>query len=271
MKRLLELDPTLENVYRWSPSTLSKHLHLPVTHAHLLSTALNKNSPSAYADALKKANIHVIPLYDPAYPQLLKQIYDPPWLLYAKGKLELLQTMKLAVVGTRKPSSLAKQSLVHLLPPLITKKLTIVSGLAKGVDGMAHKIALHYGGNSIAVLGSGLLHVYPKEHTTLFHSMAETDLLVTEYAPNVRPQKWQFPARNRVISGLSIGVMVVEAAPKSGSLITADQALEQGREVFAVPGPVGLEQAAGTNKLIQQGACLLQSAEDVLQAFPHLF
>lgn len=233
---------------------------------HFFSNA--QQAQSFYHDLQVKpytppAHLHIITILDPIYPYLLKQIDDPPWVLYGKGDLSLLQqTRCLSVVGTRYPSSLGCQSMKKLLLPIVQKKWVIISGLAQGIDTQAHRLALS--GRTIGVLGSGMNHIYPPSSAALAERMAHHHLLISEYPPSFPAKPWYFPERNRIISGLSRGTLVVEAKEKSGSLITADQALEQGRDVFAVPGSVFSHRSVGTNQLIQQGATLTMSAADIL-------
>ena len=209
-----------------------------------------------------REGITLITIYDKVYPNRLKMIYDPPWVLYAKGQGEWLNNEKmLSVVGTRTPTKAGLRAMVKVIDPLIQNGWTIVSGMALGVDGAAHHSALE--SSTIAVLGSGFLNPYPKQHLPLYNHIIHSHLAISEYPPNTPANRWQFPERNRIISGLSLGILVVEAGEKSGSLITADQALEQGREVFALPGNIWNENTVGTHRLIQQGAKLVTSAEDI--------
>jgi len=209
-----------------------------------------------------KEDITLITIYDKVYPKRLKMIYDPPWILYAKGRSEWLNNEKmLSIVGTRTPTKAGLRAMVKVIDPLVQNGWTIVSGMALGIDGAAHHYALE--SSTIAVLGSGLLNLYPKQHRELYDHIIDSHLAISEYSPNTPPNRWQFPERNRIISGLSLGTLVIEAREKSGSLITADQALEQGREVFALPGNILNENTVGTHRLIQQGAKLVTSAEDI--------
>ncbi|MDQ0206358.1 DNA processing protein [Alkalicoccobacillus murimartini] len=225
---------------------------------------LHVQTPADISNSFYQQSIRPVTFFDPDYPLVLKQIYDPPWVLYTRGDTSLLQSStNLAVVGTRDPTRLGERSIHALLPPLINEGTIIVSGLAKGIDRLAHIEAIKQKGKTIAVIGSGFDFVYPKVNLSLYEHLVTNHLVITEYPPFVPPQKWHFPARNRIISGLSRGVLVVEAAEKSGSLITADQALEQGRDVFAVPGPIFSSVSRGTNHLIQQGAKLVRDANDI--------
>ncbi|MFH0951560.1 MAG: DNA-processing protein DprA [bacterium] len=211
--------------------------------------------------------IYQISLNQADYPQLLSQIYDPPAILYARGNRFLLNQPTLAIVGSRQHSPTAPLIINQLLPELIMAGLTIVSGLAIGIDALAHQATLSCQGQTIAVLGSGLddQSIYPRSNYQLTQAILQQGgLLLSEHLAGSKSQPWHFPRRNRLISGLSLGVLIIEAALPSGSLITAKHALEQGREVMAVPGSITSAQAAGTNYLIQQGAGIITSAQDIL-------
>ena len=207
-------------------------------------------------------------LADKNYPKLLKEIFDPPKELYVWGELKAEEKYPLAVVGTRKISNYGKQVAVPLVKTLANAGLTIVSGLALGIDGLAHQAALDVGGRTIAVLGSSLDIIYPALHKKLAENIANSGgAVISEYPPGTRPAKYTFPARNRIVAGLSLGVLVIEAPEKSGALITARFALDQGREVFAVPGSVYNPNSIGCNKLIKMGAKPVTGAEDIFETF----
>lgn len=213
-------------------------------------------------------HIFFIHIFEDEYPSLLKEIYDPPWILYGKGNKDMLKhNQRLSVVGTRHPSEYIKHEIDLILSPVIKKPITIVSGMALGVDAMAHHLTIQQQGKTLAVLAYGLNHLYPKSLNVLKETLQTTQLLLTEYPPYVRPQRWHFPERNRIISGLSQATLVVEAKERSGSLITSDCALEQDRDVFAMPGRISHPQSAGTNRLIQQGAKLILNFEDILEEY----
>ncbi|MBT2637152.1 MULTISPECIES: DNA-processing protein DprA [unclassified Bacillus (in: firmicutes)] len=210
--------------------------------------------------------IHLITIFDPEYPIKLKTIYQPPWILFARGDLSLLKNpMSLAVVGSRNASSYGIEAIDYLFPSLIEKNIQIVSGLARGIDAHAHKAAIKLGGKTIGVIAGGFNNLYPKENVKLAEYMMEKQLVLSEYPPATIPAKWQFPMRNRIISGLSGGTLVIEARKKSGSLITADFALNEGRDVFAVPGSILTPDSDGVHYLIQQGAKLVKCSEDILE------
>jgi len=201
---------------------------------------------------------------DASYPDALRNIHDPPLFLYVLGELSGGDGYAVAVVGSRDASPYARHMTAVISEGLASRGVTVVSGLARGVDAAAHEAALRAGGRTVAVLGSGIDVVYPSEHHRLHMRIARTGAVVSEYPMGTQPDAENFPARNRIISGLSLGTVVVEATERSGSLITAQYAAEQGREVFAVPGPVGAR-TRGTHQLLRQGAALAESADDVLR------
>ncbi|MGN6430815.1 MAG: DNA-processing protein DprA [Gaiellaceae bacterium] len=203
------------------------------------------------------------------FPDLLRQIHDPPRVLYLRGagEVDLLARPAVAIVGARACSPYGSQVARMLGRELAVAGLVVVSGLARGVDGEAHRGALEAKGVTVAVLGCGIDRDYPAAHADLARRICERGLVVSEYEPGVDPAPWRFPARNRIIAGLAAATVIVEARERSGALITADFALEDGREVFAVPGEITGLLAVGTNRLLQQGATPLTSATDVLEAF----
>ncbi len=202
------------------------------------------------------------------YPGMLAEIFDPPLVLYVRGNPETLLRTCVAVVGTRKPSLYGLRMAEDLASDLAARGITVVSGMARGVDAAAHRGALAAGGTTAAVLGSGIDVIYPREHAALAREIARRGVLLTEYPPGTPPAPRNFPARNRIVSGLALGALIVEAATQSGSLITARLAADQGREVFAVPGNVTAPQSFGPNFLIKQGAKLVQSWRDIVEEFP---
>ncbi|AMV73505.1 DNA-processing protein DprA [Desulfuromonas carbonis] len=214
--------------------------------------------------ALEGCGARIVSLWDPAYPALLRQIHDPPALLYLRGTLPTHEAIQVAVVGARRASSAGRQLTGEICRPLAGEGLVIVSGLARGIDTAAHRAALAAGGRTVGVLGCGIDLVYPPENEALVEGILERGALLSEYPPGTPPLPGHFPGRNRIISGLCRGVLVVEAAAGSGSLITVDFALEQGREVFAVPGPVHSATSGGVNQLLKEGAHLVTEAGDIL-------
>ncbi|KEK25762.1 DNA-processing protein DprA [Bacillus gaemokensis] len=268
LNRLLQLDPELKELYNFGPKQFEKYAGLTPKASSELAKFLQKSTPSECIRHLEKNQNFYVTIWDEDYPKLLREIPDPPFILYGKGKRELLSKVKkYAVVGTRKPSLYGKDSIQSILRPLIDEGWVIVSGFASGIDTFAHEVTVQRQSPTIAVLGHGLQYMYPKENNQFYNMWKEHMLLLTEYPSHYPPRKWYFPKRNRIISGLCQGILVVEAKAKSGSLITADLSLEQNREVFALPGPIFTESAAGTNQLIQQGAKLVQKAEDILEEF----
>jgi DNA processing protein len=212
--------------------------------------------------------IAVLPFNEPRYPPLLREIFDPPLVLYARGDFALLQHPAVAIVGSRRPTAYGKAVAQRLAVDLAARGLGIISGLARGIDSAAHQGALDAGGKTIAVLGAGMDVVYPAENKKLFAAIAERGLLLSEFPLGAFPAPQNFPIRNRIISGLSAGVVVVEAAQYSGSLITARLAMEQNREVFGVPGSLMNKNSWGPHVLIKQGAKLLQDWQDVVEELP---
>ncbi|MBI5959661.1 MAG: DNA-protecting protein DprA [Chloroflexi bacterium] len=207
----------------------------------------------------------VVTLDDPDYPLLLRELPDSPPVLYVKGTLADADQWAVAFVGTRRSTTYGREMAARLAASLVQAGITIVSGLARGIDGAAHKAALEAGGRTLAVLGSGIDVIYPPEHRKLAEEIIQNGALVTEFPPGTPPDGRNFPVRNRIISGLSLGVVVVEAPQDSGALLTADCAADQGREVFALPGNVTSNSSLGANRLIQSGAKLVITAEDILE------
>lgn len=217
---------------------------------------------------MSRVEFQKITIKSPNYPRLLKEIYDPPKELYVWGDLRAEENYPLAVVGTRKVSNYGRQVTIDLVKNLAKVGLTIISGLALGVDGLAHQACLDVNGRTIAVLGSGLKHIYPSVHQKLAEKIVKAGgAVISEYPPETKPAKWNFPARNRIIAGMALGVLVIEAPEVSGALITARCALDSGREVFAVPGNINNQNSIGTNRLIKLGAKPVTRAEDILESF----
>lgn len=219
--------------------------------------------------AAEAAGCQIIPQEGEGYPPLLKAIEDPPPVLYVKGDVEELSAPGIAVVGSRHPSTYGQVVADRLARGLVEAGITVVSGLARGIDSVVHVKTLEHGGRTLAVLGSGLSYVYPPENRPLAERISRQGALVSEFSMRTKPERLNFPLRNRIISGLSLGTVVVEAGERSGALITAQWALEQGREVFAVPGNVTAPTSRGTNHLIKMGAKLVENVEDILEEFPH--
>lgn len=217
------------------------------------------------SEAVAKANAVALTPYDSDYPKILREIAQPPWVLYARGRLELLQRPAIAVVGTRVPTAYGRQSAATFAKELSHAGLTVVSGLARGVDSNAHEAALNGAGGTIAVLPTPIDKCYPPENLSLFHKIAEQGLLVSETPIGTPLHPGQFPQRNRIIAALTVGTIVVEGATRSGSLITAQHASEMSRELFAIPGPISSPKSEGPNELIKRGeAKLISGINDVI-------
>ncbi|MEQ8173518.1 MAG: DNA-processing protein DprA [Syntrophomonadaceae bacterium] len=220
-----------------------------------------------YEERLMKGSFDVITIDDDDYPPMLKVIDQAPYVLFYRGRIDVLRQLCLAVVGSRRASPYGRKTARELARDLAEEGVVVVSGLARGIDSEAHQGAVDGGGATVAVMGSGVDVVYPPENRRLYEKIQEMGAIVSEFIPGSHPEAHNFPRRNRIISGLSRGVVVVEARQKSGALITADFALEQGRDVFAVPGPVSSETSRGTNNLIKQGAKLAGSVQDILEEY----
>jgi DNA processing protein len=249
-------------------SETGTHLVRPPSSMRWLSH-LRSFDERAYGERLTSAGARFVPRSAAAFPPLLRSIHDPPPGLFLRGvgEPDVLSRPAVAVVGARACSGYGASVARSLGRELGAAGLVVVSGLARGVDAEAHRGALDAGGTTVAVLGCGIDRDYPAAHTELARRVAESGLIVSEYAPGVEPAPWRFPARNRIVAGLSAAVVVVEARERSGALITADLALEEGREVFAVPGEITSSLSAGTNTLLKLGASPLTAAADILSCF----
>ncbi|HYI25890.1 MAG TPA: DNA-processing protein DprA [Thermomicrobiales bacterium] len=216
-------------------------------------------------ERLQRDGVGLVTLADPGYPRLLREVPAPPPVLFVRGTLTEEDATSLAIVGTRKATGYGREMATAIAGDLAQAGVTIVSGLATGIDGVAHRAALEAGGRTIAVLGSGIHDIYPRNHARLAREIAESGAVISDILPHAKPDRWNFPARNRIISGLSLGVLVVEAPEKSGALITVDFAADQGREVFAVPGPANAHASAGCNRILRDGARLVRNASDLIE------
>lgn len=211
-------------------------------------------------------NIKTISIDNSNYPEKLKQIYDPPRKLYVLGNESILNDLSIAIVGCREATDYGKKAAIYFSNNLAKEEITIISGLAKGIDSFAHIGALQAKGKTIAVIGSGLDNIYPKENERLVQDIIKSGgAIISEYPIGTKPEKEHFPARNRIISGLSNGVLIVEAKEKSGALITSDFAMEQGKDVFVVPGNINSLNSVGTNNLIKDGAILVNRYTDIIE------
>jgi DNA processing protein len=216
-------------------------------------------------EKLERDGVSVVTLADDGYPRLLREISAPPPVLFFKGQILETDAHAVAIVGTRKATAYGRSMALDLGAGLAKAGVTVVSGLANGIDGIAHGAALDAGGRTFAVLGSGIYDIYPRDHAGLAKRVADQGALISDNLPNAKPDRWNFPARNRIISGLSLAVIVVEAPEKSGALITVDFAADQGRDVFAVPGLATAPASAGCLRILRDGARLVRSADDVLE------
>ena len=234
--------------------------------AQHVATTREKVDPDAELERVQQAGVTALTWHDENYPPRLKEIYDKPPVLYVKGELDPADERAVAVVGTRRPTAYGRETARQLTSDLARSGVTITSGLARGIDGIVHRAALESGARTIAVLGSGVDVIYPREHGTLAEQIALKGAIVSEHPLGARPDAQNFPRRNRIISGMSLGTLVIEAPEGSGALLTARHALEQNREVFAVPGSILSPASRGGNELIRDsGAKLITSADDVME------
>lgn len=262
-KRLIDQFQTPERIFKATVEELSRVEGIGDYLAHRIKTHRPKINYQREIERAHQKGHHIITLNDDAYPTRLKEIPDPPPFLYAHGRLPDV-TASVAVVGSRHATDYGLQTTLQLCRDLVGLGITIVSGMARGIDTAAHRGALMGGGQTIAVLGSGLERIYPKENRRLFHDIAQTGAVVSEVPLQAEPEAHHFPARNRIISGISLGTVVVEATKRSGSLITAKLAAEQNREVFAVPGNIRSFKSSGTHALIKEGAKLVEHPQDII-------
>lgn len=270
MRLILIHDPQLEMIYHQTAREISQYYGISYERSVRIFEDLHSIILKEQLE-IELKRYHIITIHDVGYPELLKNIKDPPLVLYALGDLSLLQQQPaISVIGTRKPSSEAGSKTAHIITPLIKRNWIIVSGLARGIDSYAHRIALFNQGKTIAVIGCGLEHIYPAENDSLYKQIEQNGLILSEYPPYVRPKPYHFPERNRIISGLSFATLVIEATSKSGTLITVDQALDQGREVYAVPGSILNQQSIGCHKMIQDGAKLVTNEAEIIEDWDHL-
>jgi len=265
LRLLLDAFGDAKTAWQASPSAL-RNAGLSAKLVEALTQVRNSVDLEAVWQKLEKQGINVITWEDKHYPRRLREIDQPPPVIYIRGELLLEDEWAIAVVGTRRVTPYGRQIAEQVATALANNGVTVVSGLAHGVDAIAHQAAINAGGRTIAVLGCGVDRIYPPEHRRLAENMLEHGALLSDYAPGTPPEALNFPPRNRIISGLSMAVVVVEAGERSGALITAQFAAEQGREVFAVPGNINAPQSAGTNRLIQQGAHPLLEVRDLLDS-----
>jgi len=264
---LVEYFDPLDRVTGASPEAIAALLRVDLAAARQVRNPLG--SPAQLA-AVAELRGDVVTLRDPEYPPLLREIADPPLTLHLAGDRSLLATHSIAVVGSRRATPYALNAAQKLAQELVRAGVTVVSGLARGVDAAAHQSALEASGRTIAVIGTGIDMVYPRSHRQLSRQIQEQGLIVSEFPAGTPPLAPNFPIRNRVISGLTLGTVVVEATGRSGSLITARMAAEQGREVFAVPGSIFSTGSEGVHRLIQSGAKLVHDIDDIFEELPQL-
>jgi DNA processing protein len=264
ISQLKEHFSNLEDAWR-APASELKQAGLDSRSVNAIIALRPRISLDDEMEKLERYKVKVFTCEDSSYPSRLKEIYDYPPVLYIRGKLLPKDDAYLAVVGTRKPTTYGRQVTEEIVADLVRSKITIVSGLARGIDSIAHRTTLDNSGKTIAVFASGLDIVYPADNAKLAQAIMEHGALISEYPLGVRPKADNFPQRNRIMSGLSLGVLVIEAGERSGALITAHQAVEQNRDVFAIPGSILSPNSKGTNHLIQEGAKLVCNCNDILE------
>lgn len=265
MQGLVAYFGELESAWKAEPAGLAEAGLGPKLIERVIQARENVNLDQVW-EKIERQGIKILTWQDEEYPSRLKEIDQPPPVLYIRGDYLQDDLFAVAIVGTRRVTPYGRQITEEIASFLAANGITVISGLARGVDAVAHQTALKTGGRTMAVLGSGVDKIYPPEHRALAEQMMERGAIVSDYAPGTPPDASNFPPRNRIISGLSLAVVVVEAGETSGALITAEFAAEQGREIFAVPGSILAPQSKGTNKLIQNGALPLLNASDLMQA-----
>ena len=267
LRRLLQTFGTPTQVFATPVHTLQQVVQPAI--AATITQGWSEEKLAPIASWLADPHNHIVTLADPDYPQALLNISDPPLLLYVKGRLELLNQSALAVVGSRNATPQGLSNAEAFAQAASAAGLCIISGMAHGIDAAAHRGGLREYGSSIGIVGTGLDKVYPAANRQLAHQLAQEGALISEFSLGTPPLAANFPRRNRLISGLSLGCLVVEASLQSGSLITARMALEQGRDVFAIPGSIHAPQTKGCHHLIKQGAKLVECAQDILEELGH--
>lgn len=256
-----------ERVFSASMRELMQSAGIDQTLARHIKTRSSEKFADEQLKRVQMSGIRIVTLWDAGYPGLLRKIYDPPVLLFVKGELQQQDHKGLAVVGTRQPTAYGRLVTEKLARQLGQQHITVVSGLARGIDTLAHQHALMGQGRTIAVLGSGLDVIYPCENRTLADKICQSGALLSEFPLGTKPEAHYFPRRNRIVAGMCMATLVIEAGEKSGALITTDYALEQGRDVFAVPGPINALKSLGPNRLIQQGAKPILCIDDITEEY----
>lgn len=269
-KNLLEHFGSAAAVLKAAPSELREVPGIGAKLTQRIAAAEREIDVDEHLALCRSSGVQLLTDSSPGYPRSLREIHDPPALLHVLGEIKPQDSLSVAIVGSRHATQYGLAQAERLASSLARAGLTIVSGLARGIDAAAHRGAITAGGRTIAVLGSGVLNIYPPEHKELARQVISCGALVSETPPNSAPVAGAFPQRNRIITGMSMGVVVVEAALSSGALISARHAMEQGREVFAVPGRVDNRMAHGCHRLIRDGAKLVETADDVLEELGHL-
>lgn len=264
VKQLLKYFQTPENIWKKDLEKLNEVFKFSNQELSIIENSKNPRLIKKWIYDLEQMGILYYSIDDPKYPSILKNIPDPPLGIYVKGKMPSFERGFLAMVGARKCSEYGRRAAKKLAEELTNKGYGIISGLAEGIDSIAHKSTLDAGGFTVAVVANGLDICYPKSNIKLMENIQERGVIISEHPPGTNPIPGFFPARNRIISGLSEGVIIIEAREKSGALITADLALEQGKEVFALPGSIFSSTSRGTHRLIQQGAKLVMEVEDII-------
>ncbi len=268
---LLDRFGTPEGVFAASPTEIASVGRIGRKLAESLATLADDSTADKVIALCRKQAVTILREGSDGYPGLLSRIEDPPGLLFVRGAILPQDSLAVAIVGARHATAYGLKVAEQLGAGLARAGYTVVSGLARGIDAAAHRGAINAGGRTLAVLGSGVLNIYPPEHADLAHEVIEAGALISELPPLTDPNAGTFPQRNRIVSGMSLGVVVVQAADRSGALITSRMAMEQGREVFAVPGPIDCRMSRGCHQLIRDGAKLVSSVDDILEEFGPLF
>lgn len=263
--KIMEYFDDLREIWTLKESMFRK---IQIIKPQLINKIINNRNNNYLGDLknkLNSLNIDIITVLDENYPEKLKYIYDKPIVLYTKGNYNVEDNLAIGIVGSRKATAYGKWACEKFTKELVNLGVTIVSGLAMGIDSVAHKAAIEAGGRTIGVLGNGIDVIYPKNNYKLYNEVAKNGAVITEFPIGTQPFNYNFPQRNRIISGLSLGIIVIEAKEKSGSLITAHLALDQGKEVFALPGNINSIYSGGTNRLIKDGARPLLDIDDIIE------
>ena len=271
--RLIEKFGSPEKIFEASLPELLKIVGMKPGVARNIAGRTSIRAAENELKKVERSGARIITFADSSYPELLRQIHNPPYVLYAKGLDFPQEKLSIALVGSRNPTHYGNEAAETFGFDFAARGVTVISGMARGIDSAAHQGCLRGNGFTVAVIGTGINVVYPSENKNLFKKISEKGMVLSEFSMDSPPEPWNFPIRNRIISGLCEGIVVVEATKKSGSLITASLALEQNREVFAVPGSIHSFKSTGTHHLIKQGACLVEKADDALEeiGFPEKF